>query len=111
MVGSIYNMGVCDKGAAAGVNVHLHRTLEVEATSRCRHQETAGTLENGGCGQDPHIVVERMLVFLCILHCCMSIGRLQGAFIESRTRERPNKNTVAMQRELYWSRTEVKLGA
>ena len=34
MVGSIYNMGVWDEGAAAWVNVDVHRTLELEATAR-----------------------------------------------------------------------------
>ena len=46
------------------------------------YQEMSLSLENEGCVGDQHIVVERCLVFLCILHCCMAMGRLQVAFIE-----------------------------
>ena len=80
MVGSIYNMGVWDKVAAAWVKAGVRRTLEGEAVARRRYEETGLSLENWGCVGDPHIVVERCLVFLCILHCCMAMGRLQVAF-------------------------------
>ena len=44
-------------------------TLEGEAVARFRYQETGLGLENGGGAiGDPHIVVERCLVLLCILH-------------------------------------------
>ena len=81
LVGSIYNMGVWDKVAAAGVNVATQRTLDREEAARLRYKETGRSLENGGCIGDPHIVVDRCVVFLCILHCCMAIGPLQVAFI------------------------------
>ena len=71
MVGSIYNMGVWDKSAAAWVNVDVRRTLEVEVPAWYCYQETGRSLENGGCVGDPHIVMEQCLVFMCILHCCM----------------------------------------
>ena len=69
MVGSIYNMGVWDKVAAAWVNVATRRTLAREEAARHRYKETGRSLENGGCIGDPHIVVDRCMVFLCILHC------------------------------------------
>ena len=38
------------------------------------YQDTGLSLENGGCVGDPHIVVGRCLVFLCILYyCCAAI--------------------------------------
>ena len=65
----------------------------------------------GGCVGDPHIVVERCLVFLCILHSCMAVGRLQVALIEAHQGNLPKKNTVPVQRVLYRARTGVSLGA
>ena len=111
MVGSIYNMGVWDKVAAAWVNVATRRTFAREEAARRRYKETGRSLENGGCIGDPHIVVDRCVVFLCILHCCMAIGRLQVAFIETRLVDLPKENTDAVQRALYRARTGVRLGA
>ena len=56
-------------------------------------------------------MVDRCVVFLCILHCCMAIGRIQVAFIGTRLVDLPNKNADAVQRVLYRARTGVKLGA
>ena len=111
LVGSIYNMGMWDKVAAAWVNVATRRTLDREEAARLRYKETGRSLENGGCIGDPHIVVDRCVVFLCILHCCMAIGRLQVAFIETRLVDLPKENVNAVQRVLYQARTGVKLGA
>ena len=110
MVGSIYNMGVWDKVAAAWVKAGVRRTFEGEAVARRRYEETGLGLENGECVGDPHVVVERCLVFLCIIHCCMAMGRLQVAFIEARLRDLPKDNAVAVQRVLYRARTSVRLG-
>ena len=49
LVGSIYNMGVWDKVAAAWVNVATPLTLEREEAARRRYKETGRSLENGGC--------------------------------------------------------------
>ena len=111
MVGSIYNMGVSDKGVVAWVYVASRSTLQGEAEGNHRYQETGCNLENGGCIRDPHIVMEPCLVFLCILHCCMAIGPIQVAFIESCMGKIPTENAVAVQRVRNWSRTGVQLGA
>ena len=111
LVGSIYNMGMWDKVAAAWVNVATRRTLDREKATRLRYKESGRSLENGGCIGDPHIVVDRCVVFLCILHCCMAIGGLQVAFIETRLVDLPKENADAVQRVLYRARTGVKLGA
>ena len=77
MVAAIYNLGVWDKVPAAWVKAGSRRTLEGEAVAGRRYQETGLNLENGGWVGDPRVVVERCLVFLCILHCRMAVGRLQ----------------------------------
>ena len=111
MVGSIYNIGVWDKVAAAWVKAAVRHTLEREAVARRRYQETGLSLENGGCVGDPHVVVQRCLVVLCILHCCMAMGRLQAAFIEARLGDLPKDNAVAVQHVLYRARNGLRLGA
>ena len=111
MVGSIPNMGVWDKVAAARVKAEVRRTLEGEAVARRHYQETGLSLENAGCVGDLHVVVERCLVFLCILHCWMAMGRLEVAFIEVRLEDLPKDNTVAVQRVLYRAPSGAKWGA
>ena len=56
-------------------------------------------------------MVDWCVVFLCILHCCMAIGRFQVAFIETRLVDLPKGNVNAVQRVLYRARTGVNLGA
>ena len=104
-------MGVCDKVTAAWVNMATRRTLDCEEAARHRYKDTGRSLENGGCIGDPHIVVDGCVVFLCILHCCMAIGRLQVAFIETRLVDLPKENADAVQRVVNRARTGVKLGA
>ena len=53
MVGSIYNMGVWDKVAAAWVKADVRRTLEGEAVARRHYRETGLSLENGGVRRRP----------------------------------------------------------
>ena len=110
MVGSIYNMGVRDKGAAAWMNTATRRTLRKEAAAPVHYKEIARSLKNGGCIGDPHILVDRCLVFLAILHCGMAMGRLQVAFIEARLEALPKDTTEVVQRILYRAYRGVKLG-
>ena len=110
LVGIIYLMGVWDKVAAAWVNVATRRTFDREEVARL-YKETGRSLENGGCIRDPHIVVDRSAVFLCILHCGRAIRRLQVAFIEIRLVDLPKENADAVQRVLYRARRGVRLGA
>ena len=56
-------------------------------------------------------MVDPYVVFLCILHCCMAIGRLQVSFIEALLVDLPKENANAVQRVLYRARTGVKRGA
>ena len=110
-VGSIYNMGVLDKAAAAWLRVDMRRSLDNEVAARHQYQVTGRSLDNGGCIAQPHMVVDRCWVSLCILHCCMASGRLQVAFVEARPESLPKENAEAVQRLLYRARTGVKLGA
>ena len=110
MVGSIYNMGVwagCGGMGEGGCPPHSGGG----GVARRRYLETGLSLENGGCVGDPHVVAERCLVFLYILHCSMAMGGLQVAFIEARLRNLPKDNAVAVQRVLYRARNGVRLGA
>ena len=108
MVGSIYNMRVWHKAAAAWVKAGVRRTLEGEAVARRRYQGTRVILENGGPVGDPHVAVERCFVFQWILHCCTAMGCLQVAFIEARLGDLPNDNGVAVQHVLYRARTSIR---
>ena len=110
-VGSIYNMGVWDKAAAAWLRVDVRRTLDNEAAARQQYQVTGRSLDNGGCIAQPHIMIDRCWVFLCILHCCMAYGRLHVAFGEARLESLPKENAKAEQWLLYRARTGAKLGA
>ena len=56
-------------------------------------------------------MVEWCLVFLCLLHCCVAMGRLQVAFIDARLGEFPKENATAVQHALYRARTGVHLGS
>ena len=56
-------------------------------------------------------MVDRRVVFLCLHHCCMPIGGLQVAFIETRYVDLPKENADAMQWVLHRACTGVKLGA
>ena len=56
-------------------------------------------------------MAERCLVFICILHCCMAMGRLQVAVIEACLGDLPKDNAVAVQHVLYRAHTSVRLGA
>ena len=107
MVGSIYNMGVWNSVAAAWVKSDVRRTLEGEAVACLSDRGTGLNLDNGGCIGDPHVVAERCLVFCCILHCCLAMGRLQVAFIEARLGDLPKDHAVGVQRAC----NDVRLGA
>ena len=83
MMGSIYNTGVWDETATACVNVANQSTLDSDATARQCYKETGRSLDNQGCLGEAHILVHGCVIFLCILNCCMAIGRLELAFIEA----------------------------
>ena len=89
----------------------VRRTLDNEAAA-CRQYHVKGrSLDNGQCIAEPHIVADWCWFSLCILHCCMAIGRLQVAFVEARLESLPKENAEAVERLLYRARRGVKLGA
>ena len=99
-VGSISNMGLWDKAAATWLRVDVRRILDKEAAARPHYWVTGRSLDNGGYIAEPHIVVDQCWVFLCILHCCMAIGRLQVASVEAHLESLPKENAEAVQRFL-----------
>ena len=111
MLGSTYSMVVWGKVSAVWVKAGIRRTLEGEAVARRRYRETGLSLENGGFVGDLHIVVERCLVFVCIVHCCIVMGHLQVAFIQARLGYLPKDNTVTVQHVLYRARTGLGASA
>ena len=56
-------------------------------------------------------MVDRYVVFLCILHSRIAVGVLQMAFIEAPLVDLQKENAEAVQRGLYRARTGSKLGA
>ena len=56
-------------------------------------------------------MVERCLFLICILHCCMAMGRLQLASIDARLGDTTKDNALAVQRVLFRGCTGVSLGA
>ena len=104
-------MGVWDKGAAAWVTIGTLRILVSEAPPCLHCRDTGRSLENAVCIGVPHIAVEWCLLFLCILHSCMTIGRLQVGFTKARLLDLPSKNAKADQQVLYQAHTGVKVGA
>ena len=67
-------------------------------------------MENAGCIRDLNVVVERCLGLLCILHCCMAMGRLQVAFSEDRLGDLPKDNAVAVHNVLFRARASAGWG-
>ena len=97
----MYNKGAWHKVAAAWVTAGVRHTLQGEEVARLLYLETCLVLESQGCVREPHIMMVRSLVFLCILDCCMAMGRLQVAFIEARRGGLAKDNATALQRVLY----------
>ena len=56
-------------------------------------------------------MVGRCLVFLCILHCGMTMGCFQVAFMDACLGDLPKDNAMAVQRVLHWAHNGVTLGA
>ena len=89
----------------------VHRTLVGEVVARLHYQETGLNLEKGVCARGPRIVLEWCSVFLCILHCCMAMGRLQVALIEGRVGHLPKDNATTVQHVVYRARTGARLAS
>ena len=77
-VGSIFNEAVRDNTAKRWNGVAARSTMQSDATNHRRYQVTRKSLDG-----EPLLVIARNRVFLCILHCCMAIGRLFVAFLEA----------------------------
>ena len=75
-VGSIFNQAVRDNMAKRWNGVAARRTTESDTTNHRRYRVTGKSLDAARCTGGPLLVIARNWVFLCILHCCMAMGRL-----------------------------------
>ena len=87
------------------------RTTESDATNHRRYRVTGKSLDAAGCTGEPLPVIATNRVFLCILHCCMAIGRLFVAFPEAKVGNNPPEVAGEVLGILYWNRCGVRLGA
>ena len=76
-VGSIFNQAVQDNMARRWDGVDLRTTTESDAAN---HRHTGKRLDVVGCTAEPLLVMAGNRVFLCILQCCMAMGRLFVVF-------------------------------
>ena len=72
------------------------------------------SLKAAGCAVDPVVVVARCGVVMCILHCCMALGRMQMANIERLAYDRlvpgDHVTLAPMHATLHERRTRCRLG-
>ena len=57
------------------------------------------------------LFIARNRVFLCMLHCCMSMGRLFMAFLEGQVENHPPEVSGEVQKFLYRNHCGVRLGS
>ena len=72
------------------------------------------SLKAAGCSVDPVVVMARCWVVMCILHCCMALGRMQMAQIERLANDRLARGDqvtrAAIEATLHENRTGCRLG-
>ena len=110
-VGSIFNHAVRDNSAKRWNGVAARRTTLSDATHHRRYQVTRKRLDAARCSGEPLLVIARIRVFLCILHCCMAFGRFFVAFLEAQVGNHPHEVAGEVQKILYRNRCGVRLGA
>ena len=77
-IGTLYNEAIWDSDARVWMGKDVVWTTESD-----HEQRTSFLLGTpSGWSVDPVVVIARCRVVMCILHCCMALGRLQMANIE-----------------------------
>ena len=113
-VGSIYNEGIWDSNAAVWRGKDVVRTTESDHAQRTSFLLGTPSLRAAGCCVEPVVVIARCRVVMCILHCCMALGRLQMTNIERLAAERlaggDEVSRAAIQGVLHEHRTGCRLG-
>ena len=87
-VGSLYNEGIWDADAAVRRGKDVVRTTESDHAQRTCFLLGTPALKAAGCSVKPVVVIARCRVVMCILQCCMAMGRLQMTNIERLAAER-----------------------
>ena len=110
-VGSLYNEGIWDSDAAVWRGKDVVRTTESDHTQRTSFLLGTPSLKAAGGSV---VVIARCRVVMCILHCCMAMGRLQMTNIERLAAERlaggDEVSRAAIQAVLHEHRTGCRLG-
>ena len=113
-VGSLYNEGIWDSDAAVWRGKDVVRTTESDHAQRTSFLLGTPSLKAAGCSVEPVVVIARCRVVMCILHCCMAMGRLQMTNIERLPAERlaggDEVSRAAIQAVLHEHRTGCRLG-
>ena len=113
-VGSLYNEGIWDSDAAVWRGKDVLRTTESDHAQRTSFLLGTPSLKAAGCSVEPVVVIVRCRVVMCILHCCMAMGRLQMTNIERLAAERlaggDEVSRAAIQAVLHEHRTGCRLG-
>ena len=83
-VGSTFYHNVRDNTAKRWNGVHMRRTTECDTANQRQYGVTGNCLDAARCTAEPLLVIGKNRIFLCILHCCMAMGRLFVAFLEAQ---------------------------
>ena len=81
-VGSQDNEAIWDCDARVWLGKDVVRTTESDHEQRTSFLLGTPSLKVAGYSVDPVVFIVRPRVVMCILHCCMALGRLQMANIE-----------------------------
>ena len=87
-VGSLYNEGIWDSDTAVRRGKDVVRTTESDHAQRTSFLMGTPSLKAAGFSVEPVVVIARCRVVMCILHCCMVMGRLQMTNIERLAAQR-----------------------
>ena len=113
-VGSLYNEATWDCDARVWMGKDVVWTFESDHEQRTSFLLGTPSLKAAGCSVDPVVVIARCRVVMCILLCCMALGRLQMANIEQLANDRlsPGDQVIcaAIQATLHEHRTGCRLG-
>ena len=113
-VGSLYNDAIWDSDARVWMGKDVVRKTESDHEQRTSFLLRTPSLKAAGCSVDPVVVIARCRVVMCILHCCMALGRLQMANIERLANDRlaPGDQVIraAILATLHEHRTGCRLG-
>ena len=78
-VGSLYNEAISYSDDRVWMGKDVVRTTESDKEQPTSFLLATPSLKAAGCFPDPVVVIARYRVVMCILQCCIALGRLQMA--------------------------------